>query len=157
MFIEISIYCLSQREHGWHSRPPCATCCGQDGNPLPRLRGAFSHLAAHNGGLEKDGGEGMCGPGLCCCVRRGAGPNPQGAQQSRGSARPRRGVAAAVRDRKGEVRDRKGAGAARHPTATGGLHFPSKGALPGAVFPGKRLVSANESPAVLLPRLSVCC
>lgn len=69
------------------------------GRKSPRLRGAFSHLAAHNGGLEKDGGEGMCGPGLCCCVRRGAGPNPQGAQQSRGSARPRRGVAEAVLER----------------------------------------------------------
>lgn len=149
MFIEICIYCLSQREHGWHSRPSLCNLL-RTGRKSPRLRGAFSHLAAHNGGLEKDGGEGMCGPGLCCCVRRGAGPNPQGAQQSRGSARPRRGVAEAVRDR-------KGAGAARHPTATGGLHFPSKGALPGAVFPGKRLVSANESPAVLLPRLSVCC
>lgn len=125
-----------------------------DRTEIPRLRGAFSHLAAHNGGLEKDGGEGMCGAGLCCCVRRGAGA---GAQQSRGSARPRRGVA----ERCGTARERcgsgAGAGAARHPTATGGLHFPSKGALPGAVFPGKRLVSANESPAVLLPRLSVCC
>lgn len=107
------------------------------GRKSPRLRGAFSHLAAHNGGLEKDGGEGMCGPGLCCCVRRGAGPNPQGAQQSRGSARPRRGVAAAVRDRKGEVREQRRSGGCKASDGHRGASFPLERSSAGSRFPGK--------------------
>lgn len=156
VFIEISIYCLSQREHGWHSRPPCATCCGQDGNPLvwEVLSLTWPLITA---GWRKTAARGCVDQG--CAAVCAVGPARTRRVPSRAAGQ--RGRGAGWRKRCGTARERcgsgAGAGAARHPTATGGLHFPSKGALPGAVFPGKRLVSANESPAVLLPRLSVCC
>lgn len=107
----------------------------QTGRKPPGLRGAYSHLSAHNGGLGDDGGhifgEEMCGPGTRCCVRRGAGragPSPQSAQQSRGSAGPRRGVPGPVRERYREGRERcrevrepcgRGTGVVREPCGRG--------------------------------------
>lgn len=167
VFVEICTYSLSQREHGRHSRPPCATCCRQDGKPLaweglsltwPLITAGWGKTAARF--LAR----GMCGPGACYCVRRGAGragANPQGARQSGGSAGPRRGVAAAVQERCGSCTatapERCRRGGCKASGGHRGASFPLERSSAGSRFPGKRLVSANESPAVLLPRLSVCC